>query len=106
MAVKNEKAPWYYLRRSDGEPSLSATLVLVSFWVTTAVFVSAAFKKIGPIEFREFDVAAVSSYLIPILTNYLGRRWIEAKETPKSKPPKTEPIKPDDVQNVERTGGD
>jgi hypothetical protein len=35
--------------------------------------------SVGDIKFREFDVGAVSAYLIPILGLYFGRKWTDSK---------------------------
>lgn len=78
-----QKKPWYILKDSRGLGSITVTLVLVSFWVTTAAYIGSMFEKIGDIEFREFDPAAVSAYLIPILSLYFGRKWTDLKMTQK-----------------------
>ena len=91
-------APFYYLKSSDGKPSLSATLVLVSFWTTTALYILSAFDAIGPIKLKAFDAGAVGAYMIPMLGNYCFRRHTEAKVDiaaiangqPLPKPPKNE----------------
>ena len=73
------KKPWYILRDSRGHGSVTVTLMFVSFWVTTLAYIASLVHKIGDVEFREFDPAAVSAYLIPILTLYFGRRWTDSK---------------------------
>lgn len=73
------KKPWYILRDSRGHGSVTVTLMFVSFWVTTLAYIASLFHKVGDVEFREFDPAAVSAYLIPILTLYFGRRWTDSK---------------------------
>lgn len=78
---KKEKrsGPWYWLSDTRGEKSITATLVFVSFLVTTLAFLFSTASKVGDIEFRAFDVAACSAYFVPILTLYFGRRWTDAK---------------------------
>jgi hypothetical protein len=71
--------PWYWLSDTRGEKSITATLVFVSFLVTTFAFLFSTVEKIGGTEFRSFDVAACSAYFVPILTLYFGRRWTDAK---------------------------
>jgi hypothetical protein len=86
--IKNNvstKKPWYILRDSRGYGSVSVTLLFVSFWVTTFAYIASLFEKIGDIEFREFDPAAVSAYLIPIVTLYFGRKWTDSKKENASK---------------------
>lgn len=73
------KAPWFLINNTKGEPSMSATFATVAFFTTTFAYVASLFETIGPLTPRTFDVGACSSYLIPILTLYFGRRWTEAK---------------------------
>lgn len=70
---------WYWVKDTKGEGSVTVTLVFVAFWVTTLAYVLSIFEKIGPVQIRPFDVAACSSYLIPILTLYFSRKFTEAK---------------------------
>jgi len=73
------QAAWYWLKDSAGHPSITVTMMTVSFWITAIVYVASIFQKIGPFEIREFNVGATSSFFIPILTLYFGRRWTESK---------------------------
>jgi hypothetical protein len=86
------KKPWYILNDSRGHGSVTVTLLFVSFWVTTLAYIASLVHKIGDLEFREFDPAAVSAYLIPILTLYFGRRWTDSKNQVNvdEKPPEME----------------
>ena len=68
-------APWFYIRDSAGHKSVTVTLMMVSFFVTTVAYVLSLFSKIGPISIRPFDVAACSVYLVPITSLYFGRKW-------------------------------
>jgi hypothetical protein len=84
MNVKNSKMdeqpiPFFWIRDASGHRSVSVTLLVVSFFVTTLAFVLSIFNKIGPVEIRPFDVAACSTYMVPILTLYFSRRWTDAK---------------------------
>lgn len=78
-----KNGPWYWLRGDKGVTSISATLVFVSFFVTTVTYLLSTVEKIGDVSFREFDVAACGTYLIPILTLYFGRKWTDANSPPK-----------------------
>lgn len=78
-APTTPKAPWFLINNTKGEPSMSATFATVAFFTTTFAYVASMFETIGPLTVRPFDVGACSSYLIPILTLYFGRRWTEAK---------------------------
>ena len=84
---KKQQKPWYILRDSRGQGSVTVTLMLVSFWVTTVAYFVSLVGKVGDVEFREFDPAAASAYLIPILTLYFGRRWTDSKKEISEKPP-------------------
>jgi hypothetical protein len=85
---KKEKSkkttPWYWMRNDKGNTSITATMVFISFWVTTLAYLASAISKIGSFEIREFDVAACSAYFVPILTLYFGRKWTDAKNPQKS----------------------
>jgi hypothetical protein len=83
--LKPAKLPWYWIKNSQGNKSASITFAFIAFWVTTLMYVFSMFKSCGSLEFREFDTAAVSTYLIPILTLYFGRRWTESKNESSSK---------------------
>lgn len=72
---KVPKAPHFWIRDASGHPSVSVTLVIVAFLVTTAAYILSLFNKIGPIEIRPFDVGACSVYLTPLLALYGGRKW-------------------------------
>lgn len=74
-----KSTPWYWLRNDKGATSITATMVFVSFWVTTLAYLASAASKIGDLEIREFDVAACTAYFVPILTLYFGRKWTDAK---------------------------
>lgn len=69
---------WYWIKDTAGQGSVTVTLVFVSFWVTTLAYAASIFEKIGPVSFRNFDVAACGSYMLPILGLYFGRRMTEA----------------------------
>jgi hypothetical protein len=60
---------------------MSATFATISFLAVTGAYIAAIFEKIGPLSIRPFDSAACSSYLIPVLTLYFGRRWTETKSS-------------------------
>ena len=98
----NSNSPRYYLRNSDGKKSLSATVVLISFCSIMLLYVLSAFKTLGPIELRDFNVEAAGLILSATLANYWGRRHTESKieVARKNKPDNQLP------QNREEEGGD
>ena len=71
----------FWINDTNGNPSMSATFATVSFFVTTAVYILSIFQKIGQVEIKSFDSAAASSYLIPSLGLYFGRRWTDSSKT-------------------------
>lgn len=77
--TEKPKASWLWLRDSAGFPSVSVTMLTVSFWVTTVLFIVSHFEKIGPFSFRPFDVGAAGCYFGAILGLYFGRRYTDAK---------------------------
>jgi hypothetical protein len=77
--VERPKPSWFWIKNSKGQASLSVTFLTVSFLVTTAAYVVSMFEEVGPLKLRPFDVGATSTYFIPLLTLYFGRRWTDAK---------------------------
>ncbi len=73
------KDSWLWIRDSKGSGSVTVTFVTVAFFVTTLAYILSIVEKVGPVSVRPFDVAACSSYFIPLLTLYFGRRWTDAK---------------------------
>lgn len=77
--VGQVKPAWYWIKDTKGHGSVTVTMVFVSFWITTLAYVFSIFEKVGPLPIRPFDVAACSSYFLPILTLYFGRKFTDAK---------------------------
>ena len=73
------KPAWYWISGSDGYGSITATLVFVSFWVTTLAYVLAIFEKVGPLSIRPFDSGACAAFFSPILILYFGRKFTDAR---------------------------
>lgn len=75
------KDNWFWMRGSNGNASVSTTLVTIAFILTSLAYVTSMFDiTVGPVRFKNFDVAACSVYLTPLLALYFGRRWTEAKK--------------------------
>lgn len=70
----------FWINDTNGNPSMSATFATISFFVTTVIYVVSIFEKIGPLTIKSFDPAAASSYLIPSLGLYFGRRWTDSSK--------------------------
>jgi hypothetical protein len=73
------KSSKLWLKDSQGHPSISVTMLAISFWVTTFAYVLSVVSKIGPFEIRPFDVGACGAYFGLILSTYVARRFTEAK---------------------------
>ena len=69
---------WMWIKDTSGHESVSVTFVTVAFWLTAVNYVLSMFKQIGPIEIRAFDVGACTSFLVPFVSLYFGRKWIDA----------------------------
>lgn len=78
-APDKPKSSWIWLKDSAGFPSVTVTMLTVSFWVTTILYCLSQFQSIGPVQFRAFDVGACGAYFGSILALYFGRRFTEAK---------------------------
>ncbi len=68
-----------WMKDSNGYPSISVTMLAISFWVTTVAYIASMFSKIGPVEFKSFDSGACGAYFGLILGTYVARRATEAK---------------------------
>lgn len=77
---------WMWIRDSKGMGSVTTTFAAVAFYVTTFAYIMSVVESIGPVALRSFDVAACSSYMVPILALYFGRRWTEAKLASENEP--------------------
>ena len=73
------KTSWFWIKDSAGYPSVSITMLSISFVVTTMAYILSIVHKIGPFEFGTFDVAACGSYFGVILAAYCTRRYTDAK---------------------------
>jgi hypothetical protein len=76
---KKKTTPWYWMRNDKGNASVTATMVFISFWVTTLAYLASTVNKVGDLEIRSFDVAACTAYFVPILTLYFGRKWTDSR---------------------------
>ena len=66
-----------FLKRSDGQPSASFTMMVIAFSVVTLWLLLSVFDKLGPVQFRPFSGSEAMAYLTPILALYWGRRQQE-----------------------------
>jgi hypothetical protein len=87
------KASCLWIHDTRGYPSLSVTLVVVSFIVTTVAYVLSIFDKVGPVSIRPFDVQACGIYMVPILAHYWARRQTDASLAAKMQP-QSDPTQP------------
>jgi len=77
------KPAWYWIKDASGNGSVTVTMVFVSFWMTTLAYIASLVDHIGPVAIRPFDVAACSTYFIPVLTLYFGRKWTDVNASKK-----------------------
>jgi len=73
------KSSWFWIKNSAGQASLSVTFLTISFLVTTTAYIISMFEGIGSLKLRPFDVGATTTYFVPLLTLYFGRRWTDAR---------------------------
>lgn len=85
MSKTRQKQKPYWIKNTNGQPSMSATFAFIAFIATTIVYIGSAFENLGPIGMRTFDAGACGAYLIPILTLYFGRRWTDSKSDAEKK---------------------
>ena len=76
-----------WLKDSSGYPSISVTMLAISFWATTLAYIVSMFARIGPVEFKSFDAGACGAYFGLILGTYVARRATEAKWGNPNTPP-------------------
>lgn len=73
--------PRFWLKDDKGRPSITATIVMIAFIVTTGAFVLSVIPPVTVLghvlAFKAFDVAACGAYLAPILALYGGRKWTD-----------------------------
>lgn len=74
------KVSWFWIKDTAGYPSVTVTLLVVSFVITTMAFLISMVESIGTVKFRAFDTGACTAYFVPILTLYFGRKWTDAKQ--------------------------
>lgn len=79
--VAETKVPWYFFSDTAGAKSLTVTLVMVSFFLTSLAYVLSIVEKIGPVVIRPFDIGACGVFFGPILALYFGRKATDAKAT-------------------------
>ena len=72
------------LKASDGKPSVSFTMMVVSFIVVTLWLIASIFEEIAGMKVRVFDPTSAMAYFSPLLALYFGRRWTDSKDTSSS----------------------
>jgi len=68
------------LKQSDGRPSASFTMMIISFVVITLWLIASIFEELWGIKIRPFDAASATAYFSPLMLLYFGRRWSDSKE--------------------------
>jgi hypothetical protein len=67
----------WLMKNSRGESSITMTMMFIAFCLTSVLYFLNAFESIKGVKMRQFDSAATSVYLIPLLGAYLGRRYTD-----------------------------
>lgn len=65
------------MKNSNGQPSASLTMALVSFILVTAWLVFWVVGTTFGLHVPEFAAGDAMAYMTPLLTLYFGRRWTE-----------------------------
>lgn len=68
-----------WIRDTRGRPSASLTFAAVAFLIVTLAYACGMLTRVGQVEFRAFDPASASAYLVPILGLYFGRRLTDSR---------------------------
>jgi len=71
---------WWTLTDAQGYGSVTLTMAVVSFFITTVWFILSIFK-IG----SEFSPTACNAYFGMIITTYVARKYTESKHKPSNK---------------------
>jgi hypothetical protein len=79
LAPEVPKAGWFFMKNSEGQPSVSMTFATIAFVVTTLWLILSMFVKIGPVEIRQFDPLVPTTYMLPLITMYVVRRYTDAR---------------------------
>lgn len=64
-----------FIKNNEGKPSVSLTMVVVSFNVVTLWLLAWVIGVAVGFPIPPFDAMAAMGYLTPILSLYFGRRW-------------------------------
>jgi hypothetical protein len=83
------------MKDSSGFPSVTITFLTISFWITTLAYVASVVRKVGPLEFSNFDVGACGAYFGIIFSAYVARRYTDARwGNPNVVPGPLNPLRP------------
>lgn len=72
------------LKQSDGRPSVSFSMMLISFAVITLWLTASIVEQAWGLQIREFSAAEAMAYFTPIATLYFSRRWTDRKPSAQS----------------------
>lgn len=68
-----------WMKNTEDKPSVSLTMMFITFVVSILWLLLSIFAKIGHLEIRSFDGVQVSSLLGPLIALYFGRRYSDNK---------------------------
>lgn len=69
----------FWMKDGKGRGSVTLTFLTISFVLTAIAYVASMIAKAGPLEFREFDVGACTSFFGMCCALYFGRSYTKAK---------------------------
>ena len=81
----------FLLKNSEGNPSLSYTMVYTTFFVSLLWYLVSI---INVPHIRAFDVTVASGFLSPLLALYFGRKWTDSKNNTTTPATSTTPTTP------------
>ncbi len=84
LGPKKKKLGWL-MTNSGGKKSASLTLlILASAIVFLRLLLGGVILEVGEFKLglQEANITGLSMFILPFITLYFGRRWVETKETP------------------------
>lgn len=67
------------ITKTNGKKSHSLTMAWVSFIIVCLWLVLSIFEKVAGINIRAFDPMVSTAFLVPMLANYFGGKWLDSQ---------------------------
>ena len=67
------------ITKTNGKKSHSLTMAWVSFAIVCLWLILSIFESVAGIKIRAFDPMVSSAFLIPMLANYFGGKWLDSQ---------------------------